>query len=108
MKVRLKGRFATPEDTANALGMSAPRLKRLVGLANNGHVVANMKATTLWKALRAVGTPIHKNKNGLGSAPVRAEAAKTAHEASSQKRKSSKKIRVSGRGRSRGKASKAR
>jgi len=96
MKVRLKGRFATAEDTANALGISAPRLNRLVRLANNG------------RALSAVGTPIHKNTNGLGPAPVRAEAAKIAHEPSSQKRKSSKKIRVSGRGHSRGKASKTR
>jgi hypothetical protein len=104
MKVRLKGRFATAEDTANALGMSAPRFKRLVKLANHGDAVVEVIGIKLRKVLSAGRTPIHKN--GWGVAHVKPEAAKTSHKASSQKRKSSKKTRVSER--SRGKISKAR
>jgi hypothetical protein len=82
MKVLLKARFATAQDTAKALGVSAPRFRRLVKVA----------ATTI-------------AKNGWSPSQVKTE---TAHEPSARKRQSRKKSGVSDQGHSRGKASKAR
>ncbi len=102
-KVQIKARFASAQETANVLGVSTPRFKKLVKLADSNSAL-KFKAPTSWNGLNKDRKSSQKSYWVL----MRAKSGSTKSEdkVGSQKRKATQKSRASGKRQARGKVSK--
>jgi hypothetical protein len=102
MRAQINSRFATAQETADVLGVSTPRFRQLVRLADSDEAF-KLNSPIRSKEMAKAGKSQKKSFWAL----TRVKSAKSKNKAGSKKRNATQKSRASGKRYARGKVSKA-